>query len=179
MKIHHIAIICSDYVRSKRFYTETLGLTVLQEVYRAERQSYKLDLALNGHYVIELFSFPNPPARPSRPEAVGLRHLAFAVPDLDAAVAHLHEHDVVTEPIRVVAEQRGEDVGLMIDTVTGAFDLRLRISFAVGIIISAPVWLWQLWAFLMPGLTRKEIRYTIGFVAAAILAALFVEGRGH
>lgn len=99
--VHHIAIICSDYVRSKQFYTQTLGLTVLQEVYRAERQSYKLDLALNGHYVIELFSFPNPPARPSRPEAVGLRHLAFAVPDLDAAVAHLHEHDVVTEPIRV------------------------------------------------------------------------------
>ena len=80
----------------------------------------------------------------------------------------------MTEPIRVVAEQRGEDVGLMIDTVTGAFDLRLRISFAVGIIISAPVWLWQLWAFLMPGLTRKEIRYTIGFVAAAI--PLFFAG---
>lgn len=99
--VHHIAIICSDYVRSKQFYTETLGLTVLQEVYRAERQSYKLDLALNGHYVIELFSFPNPPARPSRPEAVGLRHLAFAVPDLDVAIAHLHKHDVVTEPIRV------------------------------------------------------------------------------
>lgn len=80
----------------------------------------------------------------------------------------------MTEPIRVAAEQRGEDVSLMIDTVTGAFDLRLRISFAVGIIISAPVWLWQLWAFLMPGLTRKKIRYTIGFVAAAI--PLFFAG---
>ncbi|RLK49248.1 twin-arginine translocase subunit TatC [Microbacterium telephonicum] len=76
----------------------------------------------------------------------------------------------MTEPIRVVAEQRGEDdfVTLMYQSITGPFDMRLRISFAVGILISAPVWLWQLWAFLMPGLTRKEIRYTIGFVAAAI-----------
>lgn len=80
----------------------------------------------------------------------------------------------MTEPIRVVAEQRGENVGLMVDTVTGAFDLRLRISFVVGIIISAPVWLWQFWAFLMPGLTRKEIRYTVGFVSAAV--PLFFAG---
>jgi len=82
----------------------------------------------------------------------------------------------MTEPIRIVAEERGEaaQVGLMIDTVTGGFDLRIRISFAVGILISAPVWLWQLWAFLMPGLTRKEIRYTIGFVAAAV--PLFFAG---
>jgi glyoxylase I family protein len=99
--IHHIAIICRDYEVSKRFYTETLGLTVLGEVYRAERQSYKLDLALNGQYVIELFSFPSPPPRPSHPEALGLRHLAFAVADLDAAVAHLAEHNVASEPIRV------------------------------------------------------------------------------
>ena len=99
--IHHIAIICSDYTVSKRFYTEVLGLTVLQEIYRAERQSYKLDLAVNDRYQIELFSFPDPPKRPSRPEAVGLRHLAFAVADLDAAVAHLTDHAVVTEPIRV------------------------------------------------------------------------------
>jgi len=98
--IHHIAIICADYERSKRFYTETLGFTILAEVYRAERQSYKLDLALNGQYVIELFSFPGPPPRPSRPEAAGLRHLAFAVPDLDAAVAHLTRQTVLTEPIR-------------------------------------------------------------------------------
>ncbi len=76
----------------------------------------------------------------------------------------------MTEPIRVVAEQRGADdiVTLMYQSVTGPFDMRLRISFAVGILISAPVWLWQIWAFLMPGLTRTEIRYTIGFVAAAI-----------
>lgn len=99
--IHHIAIICTDYQRSKHFYTKILGFTIVREVLRAERQSYKLDLALNDQYVIELFSFPDPPARPSRPEAAGLRHLAFAVADLDAAVAHLIEAGVVTEPIRV------------------------------------------------------------------------------
>lgn len=99
--IHHIAIICQDYEVSKRFYTKILGLSVLGEYYRAERQSYKLDLALNGQYVIELFSFPDPPKRPSRPEALGLRHLAFAVADIDAAVARLNEEGVVTEPIRV------------------------------------------------------------------------------
>lgn len=79
MQIHHIAIICSDYEVSKKFYTEVLGLTILREVYREERQSYKLDLAIGEHYVIELFSFPNPPERPSRPESCGLRHLAFSV----------------------------------------------------------------------------------------------------
>jgi glyoxylase I family protein len=99
--IHHVAIICSDYETSKRFYTQILGLTVVGEVYRAERNSYKLDLAVNGHYQIELFSFPNPPKRPSRPEALGLRHLAFAVPDLDQAVSFLNEQGVITEPIRV------------------------------------------------------------------------------
>lgn len=99
--VHHIALICSDYKQSKRFYTEVLGFSILGEYYRAERQSYKLDLALNGQYLIELFSFPNPPERPSRPEATGLRHLAFAVADLDAAIAHLNEQGVVTEPIRV------------------------------------------------------------------------------
>ena len=99
--VHHIAIICQDYEKSKRFYTEILGLTILSEINRIERQSYKLDLALNGQYIIELFSFPNPPKRPSRPESLGLRHLAFAVADLDASVAHLTEYNVVTEPIRV------------------------------------------------------------------------------
>jgi glyoxylase I family protein len=99
--IHHIAIISSDYERSKKFYVEKLGLTVLNEVYRAERQSYKLDLAVNGLYQIELFSFPDPPQRPSRPEAVGLRHLAFTVTDLDAAVVHLTAQGIETEPIRV------------------------------------------------------------------------------
>lgn len=99
--VHHIAIICSDYEQSKRFYTNILGFSILGEYYRAERQSYKLDLALNGNYLIELFSFPNPPQRPSRPEAAGLRHLAFAVTDLDASITHLTEQGVVTEPIRV------------------------------------------------------------------------------
>lgn len=99
--IHHIAIICSNYIVSKRFYTEILGLEIIQEVYRAERDSYKLDLALNGNYVIELFSFPDPPVRTSRPEASGLRHLAFAVNNLEQAIAQLQQHGVTTEPIRV------------------------------------------------------------------------------
>jgi glyoxylase I family protein len=100
-KIHHIAIICSDYEVSKKFYTEVLGLTMIKETYRAERLSYKLDLALNGQYTIELFSFPNPPERPSRPESTGLRHLAFEVDDLDAVVATLEQQNMEVEPIRV------------------------------------------------------------------------------
>jgi glyoxylase I family protein len=99
--IHHIAIICSDYPVSKQFYTGILGLDVVREVYREDRQSYKLDLALNGHYIVELFSFPHPPARPSRPEATGLRHLAFTVPDLNAVVSTLTQKGVVTEPVRI------------------------------------------------------------------------------
>lgn len=99
--IHHIAIICSDYEVSKKFYTDILGLGIIAEHYRAERQSYKLDLKLGDQYVIELFSFPDPPKRPSRPEAAGLRHLAFAVNDIAIAVQHLHEHGIQTEPIRV------------------------------------------------------------------------------
>lgn len=99
--IHHIAIICSDYQRSKHFYTEILGLNIIEETYREARQSYKLDLALGEHYVIELFSFPNPPARVSRPEACGLRHLAFAVSDLDAAVKELSDKGVELEAIRI------------------------------------------------------------------------------
>ncbi|MFY8003763.1 MAG: VOC family protein [Chitinophagaceae bacterium] len=99
--IHHIAIICSNYQRSKYFYTQILGLTILQEIYRQERDSYKLDLALNNQYVIELFSFPNPPPRPSRPEAQGLRHLAFAVTNLNSAIEQLNKNGIVTEPVRV------------------------------------------------------------------------------
>lgn len=98
--VHHIAVICSNYQRSKQFYTAVLGLTVIREVYRAQRESYKLDLALNGTYIIELFSFPSPPARSSRPEACGLRHLAFAVQNLEAVIAHLQQHKVTAEPIR-------------------------------------------------------------------------------
>ena len=99
--LHHVAIICADYAASKRFYTEVLGLEVLAETYRAARDSYKLDLAVNGQYVIELFSFPSPPPRPSYPEAAGLRHLAFAVPDVAAAIRHLTAHGVPCEPVRV------------------------------------------------------------------------------
>ena len=100
-QVHHIAIICSDYVRSKTFYTEVLGFEILQEVYREARDSYKLDLALNGQYIIELFSFPNPPARPSRPEACGMRHLAFQVENLDRVVQEIQEQNLPIEPIRV------------------------------------------------------------------------------
>jgi glyoxylase I family protein len=99
--IHHIAIICSNYEVSKHFYTQKLGFNVLREVYREARDSYKLDLEVNGLYQIELFSFPNPPARTSRPEASGLRHLAFAVDDLDAMVEELNRQNIASEPIRI------------------------------------------------------------------------------
>ncbi|MFS1185978.1 VOC family protein [Bacillus velezensis] len=98
--IHHIAIICSDYEKSKAFYTEILGFGTIKETYRKDRGSYKLDLALDGAYAIELFSFPDPPERPTRPEAAGLRHLAFTVNDLEAAVRELKEKGIETEPIR-------------------------------------------------------------------------------
>ena len=100
-QVHHIAIICSDYDRSKAFYTEVLGFDIIQEVYRETRDSYKLDLALNGQYIIELFSFPNPPVRPSRPEACGMRHLAFQVEDLDLVVQEINAQKIAIEPIRV------------------------------------------------------------------------------
>ena len=99
--VHHIAIICSDYAVSKAFYTEVLGLTILQEIYREARDSYKLDLALNGEYIIELFSFPNPADRPSYPEAKGLRHLAFKVEDIEKQVKELNRLGIKTEPIRI------------------------------------------------------------------------------
>lgn len=100
-RIHHAAVICSDYERSRRFYAETLGLAVVREVHRAGRNSYKLDLALPDGSQIELFSFPDPPPRPSYPEARGLRHLAFETPDLDEAVSELESKGVSVEPIRV------------------------------------------------------------------------------
>lgn len=99
--IHHAAIICSDYARSKRFYTEVLGLRVVAETYRAARDSWKLDLALPDGAQIELFSFPGAPPRPSWPEAQGLRHLAFVVDNLDADVAALTAAGVEVEPVRV------------------------------------------------------------------------------
>lgn len=99
-RIHHIAIICSDYQRSRHFYSEILGLKIENEVYREQRNSWKCDLSLNGQYVIELFSFPDPPKRVSRPEAQGLRHLAFEVDDVEAVATVLSARGVQTEAIR-------------------------------------------------------------------------------
>ena len=98
--IHHIAIIAGDYERSKRFYTEVLGFTIIKETFRKERNSYKLDLAINGIYSIELFSFPNNRERASFPESKGLRHLAFAVDSVAVAVSELMAHGVVVQSIR-------------------------------------------------------------------------------
>ncbi len=102
-RLHHVAIICADYERSKAFYTKILGLPVLAETWRPEKQSWKLDLAVGNDTAIELFSFPSPPPRPSYPEACGLRHLAFAVADLDAAHRSLTDAGVAAEPIRLDA----------------------------------------------------------------------------
>ena len=100
-RIHHIAIICSDYERSKHFYTKVLGFEIEQEIYRKERDSFKLDLSLKGQYMIELFSFPNPPERLSRPEGTGLRHLAFEVDDLQSSIDELAKKGVESEPVRI------------------------------------------------------------------------------
>ena len=99
--IHHVAIIASDYERSRHFYHQVLGLPILAETLREARQSWKLDLALPDGGQLELFSFPTPPARPSRPEACGLRHLAFRVQALDPVIAHLEHQGVAVEPVRV------------------------------------------------------------------------------
>ena len=99
-KIHHIALICSDYERSKKFYVETLGFGIIQETYRAERNSYKLDLQV-GDSQIELFSFPNPPQRVNSPEACGLRHLAFTVENIEATVLYLKSQNIEVENIRI------------------------------------------------------------------------------
>lgn len=99
--LHHIAIICSDYEKSKLFYTEVLGFKITNEVYRKERMSYKLDLCLNDLYLIELFSFPNPAPRPSRPEAMGLRYIAFMVNNIEAATQEIKSFGIEVEPIRI------------------------------------------------------------------------------
>jgi glyoxylase I family protein len=99
--VHHIAIITTNYEVSKAFYTKVLGFTIIAETYRAERASYKLDLAINGLYQLELFSFPEAKERASYPEAKGLRHLAFAVPDIAVAFEHLQQHGITLQPIRV------------------------------------------------------------------------------
>lgn len=101
LRTHHVAIICSDYPKSKHFYTHVLGLQIVSEVYRQERDSFKLDLRLPDNTQIELFSFPNPPKRLSYPEACGLRHIAFEVADITQAVKDLESHGVLVEKIRV------------------------------------------------------------------------------
>lgn len=100
-KIHHVAIICSDYEKSKNFYVNILGLKVIEETYRKERDSYKLDLKVGDFGQIELFSFNNPPERPSYPEARGLRHLAFEVDEIEKSVKELEDNGVKVEPVRI------------------------------------------------------------------------------
>lgn len=99
--IHHVAIICSNYEHSKKFYVEVLCFAIIQETFRAERNSYKLDLRIGENSQIELFSFPNPPQRVSKPEACGLRHLAFKVNDIEQAVIDLKSHNIEVEDIRI------------------------------------------------------------------------------
>jgi len=99
--IHHVAIITDDYDKSKAFYTEILGFEIVQEVFRAERNSYKLDLAIKGKYQIELFSFPEFRERASQPEAKGLRHLAFAVADVEGSIAFLRSKNVEVQDVRI------------------------------------------------------------------------------
>ena len=98
--VHHIAIICSNYEMSKAFYTDILGFSIKNEVYRIDRDSYKLDLALNNQYIIELFSFPNPPKRVSQPEATGLRHIAFGVSNLEESLQYLDSKNITHEGVR-------------------------------------------------------------------------------
>jgi glyoxylase I family protein len=101
LRTHHAAIICSNYPKSKDFYTRILGLEIVSEMFRSERNSFKLDLKLPDNSQIELFSFPNPPKRPSYPEACGLRHLAFEVADITKAIVELVSHGVTVEKVRV------------------------------------------------------------------------------
>ncbi len=100
-RLHHIAVICKDYEKSKQFYINHLGFEIAEEIYREDRQSYKLDLVLNGQYLIELFSFPNPPERLTRPEATGLRHIAFEVDHLEGSIQTLKAKGVLVEPVRI------------------------------------------------------------------------------
>ncbi|WP_432670362.1 SMU1112c/YaeR family gloxylase I-like metalloprotein [Flavobacterium sp. SM2513] len=100
-RLHHIAIICSDYEKSKQFYTEILGFRIDKEIYRSDRNSFKLDLSLNGQYLIELFSFPNPPKRTTRPESTGLRHISFGVRDIENEIEFLKSENIPTEKLRI------------------------------------------------------------------------------
>jgi glyoxylase I family protein len=100
-KIHHVAIICTNYTESKHFYVDILKFSVIHETYRSERDSYKLDLKVSDHDTLELFSFPSPPSRPSTPEACGLRHLAFEVDNIEENIDYLTSKGVNVEPVRV------------------------------------------------------------------------------
>ncbi|WP_373541793.1 VOC family protein [Chamaesiphon sp.] len=100
-KIHHVAIICSDYTESKKFYVDVLNLSIINETFRSDRNSYKLDLQVADRDIIELFSFPDPPPRPSKPEACGLRHLAFEVENIQESVDYLISQGINVEPVRV------------------------------------------------------------------------------
>lgn len=104
LRAHHVAVICANYEASRCFYTEILGFEIVAEVFREERRSYKLDLKVPGGMQIELFSFPDPPQRPTFPEACGLRHLAFEVAGIDAAVADLNRSGIATEAVRLDAQ---------------------------------------------------------------------------
>ncbi len=101
LRAHHVAVICTNDEASRRFDTEILGFEIVAEVFREERRSYKLDLRVPGGMQIELFSFPDPPRRPTFPEACGLRHLAFEVADIDAAIAALNGSGIATEAVRL------------------------------------------------------------------------------
>ena len=100
-KIHHVAIICANYAESKKFYVDILNFSIIHETYRSERDSYKLDLKISDHDTLELFSFPSPPPRPSKPEACGLRHLAFEVDNIEENVDYLTLKGINVEQIRV------------------------------------------------------------------------------
>lgn len=106
--IHHVAIICSNYEASKRFYVEVLRCSIVEETFRSDRNSYKLDLRVGNGAAIELFSFPQPPERVNNPEACGLRHLAFAVENIEASVDYLKSHQIAVEEIRLdeITEKR-------------------------------------------------------------------------
>jgi glyoxylase I family protein len=107
-RIHHVAIICSNYERSRHFYTQVMGLKIINELYRSDRDSYKLDLEVNDSIQLELFSFPKSPKRASYPEACGLRHLSFSVNNLDAVISYLKDNNIECEEVRIdeVTEKR-------------------------------------------------------------------------
>ncbi len=99
--IHHVAMLTDRYEESKKFYTEVLGFSIISEVYRKERDSFKLDLAINGVYTIEMFTFPEYRERASYPEAKGLRHLAFVVDNVAEWIVFLRSKNIQVEDVRI------------------------------------------------------------------------------